>query len=94
MARVVFRPTGRFRGDMALFYDDVPVGKGTMPLTTPISFGVEGFTVGHQRGSPIAPECPGRLAVPDGLVVQVVIDADGKPYRDPDAEARVGLAQQ
>ena len=79
---------------MALFYGDVPVGEGTIPRTTPITYGMQGFAVGYQPGSPIAPECPGRLAVPDGLVVQVVIDADGKPYRDPDAEARVGLAQQ
>jgi hypothetical protein len=32
--------------------------------------------------------------VPDGLVSQVVIEAEGAPYRDPAAEARVGMARQ
>lgn len=94
VARVVFAATGSFRGDVALFYDGVPVGEGTIPRTTPITFGMEGFAVGYQPGSPIAPDCHGRFAVPEGLVVQVVIDADGEPHRDPAAEARVGMARQ
>jgi len=55
---------------------------------------MEGFTVGYQPGSSVAPDCRGRLAVPEGLVSQVAIDADGEPHRDPAAEARVGLTRQ
>jgi arylsulfatase len=94
VARVAFTPTGMFRGDVALFYDGVPVGEGSIPRTTPVTYGMASFAVGYQPGSPITPACQGRFAIPEGIASQVVITAEGKPYRDPAAEARVGLATQ
>ena len=40
-----------FHGE--LFYGDVSVGSGHVARTVPISFGVEGFSVGYQRGAPV-----------------------------------------
>ena len=32
-----------------------PIGKGHVPATTPITYGIVGFTVGYQRGTPVSP---------------------------------------
>jgi hypothetical protein len=85
IARAVFKPTGPFRGNLGLFYDAVPVGEGTLARTTPVTYGAGGFAVGYQPGPPVTDACPGRFAVPDGLVLQVVIEAQGAPHRDPAA---------
>jgi arylsulfatase len=93
-ARVVFTPTGRFAGDVALFYDDLPVGEGHIPRTTPISYGVDGFSVGYQRGAAVADEWDGPFAFTPGVLQRVIIDGLGRGYRDPAAEERAALAQQ
>ncbi len=94
VARAVFKPTGAFRGDVALYYDGVPVGEGAFARTTPVTYGAGGFAVGYQPGSPIAAACPGRFPVPEGVLTQLVIETEGAPYRDPKAEARVAMAKQ
>ena len=94
IARAVFKPTGAFRGNVGLFYDAVPVGEGTLARTTPVTYGAGGFAVGYQPGPPVTEACPGRFAVPEGLVLQVVIETQGAPHRDPAAEARVARAKQ
>jgi hypothetical protein len=93
-ARVVFTPTGRLRGDIQLFYDDLPVGEGHLPRTTPFTYGMHGFTVGHQRGAAV---CDGYVApavMAPGVLRRVVIEGIGRSYRDPVAEERAALAQQ
>jgi len=94
VARAVFKATGAFRGDLALFYDGVPVGEGTLARTTPVTYWSGGFAVGYQPGTPVTDACPGRSTVPDGLLGQVVIEAEGAPQRDPAAQARVEMARQ
>jgi arylsulfatase len=94
VARVAFRPTGRFAGDVALYYDDVPVGQGHVEPTVPITYGVEGFTVGHQRGSAVSSDYEAPFAIDPQVLSHVVIDAAGRPYRDPAAEERVAAARQ
>jgi len=93
-ARVVFTPTGRFTGDIALYYDDVPVGEGRIPRTTPFSYGVDGFTVGHQRGASVTPAYTPPFAVDHSVLRRVVIEGIGRAYRDPVAEERVAMGQQ
>jgi len=92
--RAEFVPTGRFRGDIALFYGDVPVGSGHLPFTTPVTYGVEPFFVGEQRMTPVSPALTGPARLPEGVLEQVVIDAFGPPYRDADAESRAAQAIQ
>ena len=93
-ARVVFTPTGRFRGDVTLYYGDVPVGEGHLDRTTPISFGVEGFSVGYQRGAAITDAYEAPFAIDHAVLRRVVIDGLGAAYRDASAEERAALAQQ
>ncbi|MEY2457337.1 MAG: hypothetical protein QOK06_2431 [Acidimicrobiaceae bacterium] len=93
-ARAVFTPTGRFKGDIALYYDDVPVGEGNLARTTPISYGVEGFTVGYQRGAAVTPAYDAPFAIDHSVLHRVVIDGIGPPHRDQVAEERVAMAQQ
>jgi arylsulfatase len=94
VARAVFTPSGGNRGDLALFYDGVPVGEGSIPRTMPISYGAGGFAVGYQPGPPVTEACSGRFPVPEGLLGQIVIEAQGAPRRDHAAEARVAMAKQ
>jgi arylsulfatase len=91
---VAFTPTGRFQGDLVIARNDVPIAKGHVGQTTPVTYGIIGFTVGYQRGTPVSPtyKAPFRLA--DGVLKKIVIEPDGKEYRDPPAEERAGVAMQ
>ena len=93
-ARVVFTPTGRFAGDVALYYDDIPVGDGHVARTTPYSYGVEGFTVGYQRGAPVTSAYEAPFAIDHAVLKRVTIDGVGRAYRDRSAEERAAMAQQ
>jgi len=92
--RAVFTPTGRFTGDIELWYDTTPVGRGHIPRTIPVSYGVEPFCVGAQRMTRIAPSLHGEARIPEGVLERVVIRTEGTPYRDPTGEARVALSVQ
>jgi arylsulfatase len=94
MARVVYQPTGFFQGDVDLFYGDVPVGQGHVARTMPVTYGITPFSVGYQRGTAVAPDYETPFAFTPGALAEVVIEAEGRPYRDPPAEERAGLAMQ
>ena len=94
VARAVFTPDGQHRGTVELFYGDVPVGSGHIPRTTPLTFGIEPFCVGFQRGTPIAEMLHGRADIPDGVLDSVVIEALGRRYRNPVREQRSAEAMQ
>ncbi|MGH9084670.1 MAG: arylsulfatase [Acidimicrobiales bacterium] len=94
LVRATFTPTGRFEGDLELWYGDVPVGRGHVARTTPVTYGVEPFSVGEQRMTPISPALTGAARLPDGILDHVTVEAFGPPYRDPEGEARAGLAMQ
>ena len=94
LVRAVFNSTGRFRGDMNLYYGDVPMGSGSLPITVPLTYGVDPFSVGYQRMGAIHTDLPGKFEMPEGVLHRVIIDAIGKAYRDPEGEARAALAKQ
>jgi arylsulfatase len=94
LVRAVFNATGRFRGDMNLYYGDVPMGSGSLPITVPLTYGVDPFSVGYQRMGAIHTDLPGKFEMPEGVLHRVIIDAIGKAYRDPEGEARAALAKQ
>jgi arylsulfatase len=94
LVRAVFNATGRFRGDMNLYYGDVPMGSGSLPITVPLTYGVDPFSVGYQRMGAIHTDLPGKFEMPNGVLHRVIIDAIGKAYRDPEGEARAALAKQ
>ena len=93
-ARVEFRATGPFRGDVDLYYGDVPVGRGDVARTQLATFGMSGFTVGYQRGPGVSPAYEGRFAFTAGALRQVVIEAAGRPFRNPPAEDRAAISTQ
>ncbi|MHB1445943.1 MAG: arylsulfatase [Acidimicrobiales bacterium] len=94
LARVEFHPTGNFQGDVDLYYGDLPVAQGHIPRTNTVTFGVEGFTVGYQRGSTVTPAYRGRFALVDEILRSVVIEVEGRPYHHTNPEDRAGLAMQ
>jgi arylsulfatase A-like enzyme len=94
LLRATFTPTARFAGDLELWYGDVPVGRGHIPRTTPLTYGVDPFAVGYQRMTPIAPALEGAAAITPGVLDHVVIEVSGKSYRDPEREERARLAMQ
>jgi arylsulfatase A-like enzyme len=94
VARAVFTLTGSFTGDVQLFYDDVPVAQGHVPRTTPITYGMHGFTVGYQGGGPIAPACDGKFEIAPEILRRVTVEIVGRRHRDSAGEQRAGLAMQ
>ena len=91
---VTFTPTGRFQGDVVLTRDDVPIATGTIPATTPITYGIIGFSVGYQRGTAVSPTYDPPFAVPKDVLLRVVVEPEGLEYRDPPAEQRAAAAIQ
>ncbi len=96
---VVFSRTGP-GGEVELRYGDVPVGSGTVPTTTPLTYGTPGFTVGFQPAGPIDERVTGRAELPPSVLRRVVVELTGRdPVRDSmaaddEAATRVDLATQ
>ncbi len=95
IARMTFTRTGDLAGDVALFYDDVPVGEGSVPHTAMLTCGTTGFAVGYQPGGPISPNLGGRFAIPEGVLGKVVVEAEPRqPSSSQGPERRADLATQ
>jgi arylsulfatase len=60
--------------EVELFYGDVPVGRGSVPKVTPVTYGMTYFTVGYQPGSPVDPKTVGRAAMDERVLKRVVIE--------------------
>jgi arylsulfatase len=92
--KAAFTRTGA-GGDLELFYGDVPVGRGRIPRTTPLTYGTPGFAVGFQPAGPIDPALHGRAELPPTTLRRVVMETSGRdPVRDALVESRVDLATQ
>lgn len=93
-AKVVVTRDAAGAWDVALFYGDVPVGQGTVPRRTPITYGMIGFAVGYQAGGAICSALEGRAEITPGVLSKVVIVPEGRPQHDPAKELRKDLATQ
>jgi arylsulfatase len=93
-AKVVVTKAGDGSFGVALSYGDVPVGEGTIPRRTPVTYGTMGFAVGYQPGGPLCPHLEGRAEVTPGVLRKVVIEPEGRPRTDPTREVRKDLATQ
>ena len=92
--RIVFAHSGR-GGDVALFYDDQPVGTGTVARTTPVTYGTPCFAVGYLPSGPVIEGFAGRGAIADGVLRRLVIEANGTDHiRDHVDPVRADLATQ
>jgi arylsulfatase len=88
-------PNGFGGADVELRYGDVPVGAGTVPRTTPVTYGMSPFCVGYQGQAPITPALTGRAAVSHDVVTRVVIDVLKRERRgEARARERVDLSTQ
>ncbi|MFM8776329.1 MAG: sulfatase/phosphatase domain-containing protein, partial [Actinomycetota bacterium] len=92
--RVVFTSTGRFKGEVSLFYDDLPVATGAIPATVPVFFGVYGLTVGYLRGSSVIRGVDSPVTFTDSALQRVVVAPSGHSWRDPEGDGRVAMATQ
>ena len=63
--------------DVELRMGDVPVGRGLVAHTTPITYGTPGFAVGFQSAGPIDPALTGRAELPSEVLRRVVVEASG-----------------
>jgi arylsulfatase len=91
---VEFSPTGRFKGDVALFYDDLPVGSVEVGATVPFFYGTAGFTVGYLRGHSVIPGEHAPFAFTAGALHHVIVEPAGSSWRDPVREDRSALGTQ
>ncbi len=89
-----FEPDGMHRGTISLRYDDELVGTGHLDETVPITFGVAGFSVGHQRGRAVTTAYEAPFTFTPGRLGTVTIDAAGRAYRNPTAEVNAQIAMQ
>ncbi len=82
-------------GDIELRHGDVAVGRGTVPTTTPLTYGSPGFTIGFQAAGPIDPDVVGRAHSAPDVLRRVVIETTGAdPIRAAMLDPRVDLATQ
>ena len=80
---VEFNMSARFKGNVELFYDDLPVGAAEIPMTVPFFYGTAGFTVGYLRGHSVIHEEHVPFAFTDGALHRVIIEPETRTWRDP-----------
>lgn len=91
---VEFTMTGRFKGNVELYYDDLPVGSAEIGMTVPFFYGTAGFTVGYLRGHSVIEEEHAPFAFTAGALHRVIIEPEGSTWRDPVREERTALGTQ
>ena len=90
-----FTKTGELRGDGALLVDGEVVGRGPIPRFTPMRFSISGagLTCGYSDGAPVTRNYRAPFTF-TGRIHRVVIEVDGPPFSDPEADAHFALARQ
>jgi arylsulfatase len=90
-----FAREGDFRGRGRLLVDGEVVGQGEIPEVTPVRYSITGggITCGWEQGPAVGDDyaAPFRFT---GRLRRVVVEVDGTPYRDPDAEVEAILSEQ
>jgi arylsulfatase len=97
-----FEPTGEPEmlkgkgspGILTLFIDGEQVGRGELPVTIPITFGLAaGVSIGEDAGAPVTDDY--RPPFPfAGTINGVAYDISGEPLENLEAEIRIALARQ
>ena len=97
-----FEPTGKpdmkkgkgAPGVVKLLVDAKEVGRGELPVTTPLRMAQGGaMLVGADVGAPVTPEYkpPFRFT---GTIKRVIVDVSGEHVEDYEAQMRIALAKQ
>lgn len=90
-----FDKTGEHRGTGTLLLDGEPIGAGEIPRFTPTRFSItdEGLCCGYDRGMPVVDDY--RPPFPfTGTLARVIVEVEGQPFTDPEAEADLSLRAQ
>jgi arylsulfatase len=90
-----FTRTEDHRGDGALLVDGAVVAERGIPFFTPYRFSITGagLTCGWAAGLPPTDDYRGPFTF-TGTLHRVVVDVDGDPYLDAEAEAAQAIARQ
>ncbi len=90
-----FTRTSDHRGVGRLLVDGEVVGEGEIPRFTPMRFSLTGagLTCGYGNGLPVARGQPAPFAF-TGTIHRVVVEVDGPPWGDPEADAQFAIARQ
>jgi arylsulfatase len=90
-----FTTAGGFRGTGRLLVDGELVGEAEIPEVTPVRYSITGggITCGWEQGPPVGDDydTPFRFT---GTVRRVVVEVDGPPRRDEDAEVEAIMSEQ
>jgi arylsulfatase A-like enzyme len=91
----VFTKTGTNTGTGRLLVDGDEVGTGTVPRFTPMRFSITGvgLTCGYGDGMPVSRRFRAPFAF-TATIRRVVIEVNGEPFVDADADAHFALARQ
>ncbi|MCC6174626.1 MAG: arylsulfatase [Chloroflexi bacterium] len=93
--RFEFRRTGEHQGVGTLFVGDRKIGEGEIPRTVPavIETSGEGLCCGYDSGLPVTADyrAPFRFT---GTLKRVVVDVDGPPCTDGEAQVRAAMNAQ
>jgi arylsulfatase len=91
-----FDKTGEHRGTGTLLVDGAPVASGELPRFTPNRFSLTGagLTCGKSGPLPVTDDYAPPFAFTGTIHGGVVVEVDGEPYVDPEAEAEVAITTQ
>ena len=90
-----FTRTGDHRGVGTLLVDGEAVGEAEIPRFTPVRFSLTGagLTCGYDGGLAVTDDydAPFRFT---GRIVRAVVEVEGPPHVDPEAEAGIAITTQ
>ena len=90
-----FTRTGEHQGRAALYLGERRIGEGEIPRTVPavIETSAEGLCCGYDSGLPVTPgyRAPFRFT---GTIAQVVVEVEGVPATDNEAQLRNAFTDQ
>ena len=92
-----FERTGDHRGHATLLVDGHPVGGGDIPHFTPNRFSISGAGLSAGRdasGLAVTDDYEAPFPFSGVLLGDVVVEVDGPPFSDPEAEAGIAIATQ
>jgi arylsulfatase len=85
-------------GDVTLYYDGGPVGKGRVGATQPMMFSADETTdIGYESGTTVTPDYTARTSRFTGRINWVQIDLgkdDHDHYIDPEERLRIAMSRQ
>ena len=90
-----FTSAGGFRGTGRLLVDGRVVGEAEIPNVTPVRYSITGggITCGWEQGPSVGDDYEAPFAF-NGTMRRVVVEVDGHPHRDQNAEFEAIMSEQ